>query len=135
MSENKIEGITYTISNDFSEKRTFNEIISEKIDLNTYDLILFETPAILTEQIPSELIKNADFNLLITRSNRTWSPSDQKALNTYKVIAKNQPYLFLNGISVEEIEPLIGEIPKRRSKFRRFIKNLIRFNMHSKSKF
>ncbi len=135
MNKNKIEGISYKITNDFSEKKTFNEIISEKIDLSTFDIILFEIPAILTEEIPSELIKNTDFNLLITRSNRTWSSSDQNALNTYRKTAINQPYLFLNGISVEEIEPLIGEIPKSRSKLRRFMKNLIRFNMYSKSNF
>lgn len=134
-SDDSQQSTNYRISSDFSEKQSVNDLLPEGITSREYDFILFEIPALSTENIPSELVKHTDFNLMIARSNRTWNSSDEHALETYKKMAKHEPYLFLNGLRTYELEPLIGEIPKARSQFRTRIKRLLRFNLNSKSKF
>ncbi len=117
--------------------KNINEIIKEQninIEKDT-DYILAELPAVLSKNYPAGLVAAADLNILVCRSNRIWSEADSIALNTYKKLAGEKVKYILNGVELQQVEAMLGELPKKRSVIRKKIKNLFRFQFFSKNQF
>ncbi len=70
--------------------------------------------SILHEPYGEEVVKNADVHILVARANRKWTPADEHAVEVYAKLAGKKPLLFLNGVSTDVLEQVIGEVPKRR---------------------
>ena len=81
---------------------------------------------------PGEIVKNSDLSLLVVRANREWKNADNDVLNFYTEIADKKPLLVLNGTQIEEVEAKLGTLPKKRSRIRRTIKKLIKFQFYTK---
>ena len=119
----------YIIDNEFFKINSFEHLLlTNNISLNKYYKYIFiEIPSIINNLYPADLVKDASLSLLITRSNRAWSKADTYALDVYKEISNNKIESVLNGVDLEQLESIIGEIPKKRSFLRKQIKKLLLF--------
>jgi polysaccharide biosynthesis transport protein len=90
-----------------------------------------ETGALLDERFDINKIKESDIIFLIAKANRIWNTADVKALNRLKKVGNSNIYLVLNGIEQDELEELIGEVPKTRSKFRKWVKRVTNQEFHT----
>ncbi|MFW5757953.1 MAG: GumC family protein [Bacteroidota bacterium] len=88
-------------------------------------VIIFEIPALATHTFNTNLFQTADVSLLVTNMGRTWSDADD--YHTSKLNSYGIPNLFAvsNRIMPGAMEHLTGDLPKKRSKFRVFMKNKI----------
>ncbi|NOR86521.1 MAG: hypothetical protein GQ527_02815, partial [Bacteroidales bacterium] len=119
---------TYNIDDSFFNKKNISDLFpSENIpDFKTYDYILLELPSIVTHPYPPELIKQADFGMMVVRANRTWQKADINALSGIKEFMNFEPVVLLNGANPEFLQELIGELPRHRSHIRRILKKMVR---------
>ena len=97
------------------------------------DYVFIEIPALLFNNYPADLVEQSDLSILICRSNRLWSEADQSALNELLPLSGSKMSVIINGVELQELESLLGELPKKSSEFRKKIKNLIRFQFFSKN--
>jgi len=70
---------------------------------------------------------------LVCRSNRTWTEADQSALDVLMKLTTHQTHYMLNGVKLQVVESVLGELPKNRSVLRRMLKNFFRFQFHSQN--
>ena len=99
------------------------------------DYILIEIPPVLYYSFPTQLIASADLAILVCRANRNWTAADQGALDTVKNVTSKEPVFLLNGIEIEVVESVLGDLPKKRSRMRRLFKRIVRFQFHSQYQF
>ena len=104
---------------------------SSNISYQELDYVFIELPNILETHYPIELISNSDLALLICRSNRLWSVADENIINNIKKNVGEKLRFIINGVEIEEVEALLGELPKQRSNTRRKLKNIVRFQFYS----
>lgn len=97
----------------------------------SFDYVFIELPNVLETHYPIELISNSDLALLVCRSNRLWSAADKNILNNIKKNVQENLRFIINGVEIEEVEALLGELPKKRSNTRRKLKNIVRFQFYS----
>ncbi|MFN8250907.1 MAG: hypothetical protein U0V75_03410 [Ferruginibacter sp.] len=102
---------------------------------NTPDYIFIELPAMLQKNHPAALLASADMNILVCRSSRIWSEADNTALAAVKSVAAAKTAFILNGVELQEVETMLGELPKKRSVIRKKIKSFFRFQFFSKNQF
>jgi len=124
----------YSLQNNFYELEDINLLCENRATVNDYDFVILELPALQHSQLPLGLLEKADFSVLVLNANRVWSEADDFCLRSLRAASKNEPLLLLNGVRIEQLEKLIGEIPKKRSRFRIFLKRLARFELQSWAK-
>ncbi|PCI96315.1 MAG: hypothetical protein COB15_10805 [Flavobacteriales bacterium] len=107
------------------------EIIGEN-KLKNYRYIFFEIPAIIGSDLPIQILRNAHLSLLILKSNRIWNKADCMGLETYSKIITHPISGILNGAHSDNLESIIGEIPKKRSWLRKKIKRFAKLQFKSK---
>lgn len=132
----KFDQITYQQDNSFHRAETIEDLISEKdcCDLSKYDYVFTEIPGVLDNSYPIKLFKTVDVPIIVARANRPWHTSDSFAIQDILETANKQPQILLNGVELQEMEDLIGEIPRKRSWIRRIIKQLIHLKFGSKDR-
>jgi len=91
------------------------------------DIVLVEFPALDKLVIRPGTLPKLDHCFLVCRANRVWGRIDKDLLAIFVKTTGNKPSLLLNGISVDFAEAYIGEVPRKRSFLRRFIKHLVKF--------
>jgi hypothetical protein len=103
--------------------------------LSSYDFVFVEAPPIISKAFPVKLFQEADHIYLVVRANRSWNEADQNALKVFQDISPEPlPSVILNGVELLEMETVLGDLPRKRTWARRFIKNLIRLRFFSKRK-
>ncbi len=128
----KHEFVKYRIDESFQGKSNFQELVGQSMsELPEY--VLIEIPAILFHAYPVGFVAGIDLPVLVCRSNRVWSEADQTALDTIMKFTGKASHFILNGVELPVIESVLGELPKKRSKFRRAIKKLILFQFLSRT--
>ena len=130
---NASEYSIYNANEDFRDIKTYDELLvssSKEVNKNP-DYILLELPSLLESNYPSELIANSDLALMVCRSNRLWAKADDNILNHIKELMGDKIQFIINGVDIKEIESVIGELPKKRSKTRVRIKNMFRFQFYT----
>lgn len=84
-------------------------------DLYTYqneDILIIEYPSLMDANIPSELLQEANLNLLITPANRGWKETDKLLSEKLIVQAGAAPlYAYLNRASRQVVEDYTGMLP------------------------
>lgn len=100
---------------------------------HAYDAIVFEAQPLLHFSQPTALLRQADVVLFVTRADRTWTPADQRSLDSLAAELTTPPLLFVNAVKTERLENLVGEVPKRRSALRRAVKRAVRFEFQARS--
>ncbi len=122
--------VEYAVGKHFENAQSYTELLPSSIP--TPDYVIIEIPALLYNNLPINLISNSDITLLVCRSNRIWTEADEGALETLKNICSEEPMVVLNGVDMQAVEAILGDLPKKRSRIRRIIKNLVRLQFFSR---
>lgn len=113
---------------DFSvNSKTYGEALHPE-DLSTHaersDIYITELPPAMLNVLPVELLRNSTLNLVVCRANRAWHQADTRMSALLSKNAANPLYIILNGVESDNMEEFTGELPKKRSWFRRFVKRI-----------
>jgi len=127
--------LSYKVNEQFFTAKNYKEILQRNgIELSFQpDYVLIELPSLIYNNFPGELVTNADLSILVCRSNRLWSEADQAALNNVLPLAKDKIRFIVNGVDLKETESVLGDLPKKTTKFRQKVKNVFRFQFFSKN--
>lgn len=125
------EYVSYEMNASFYRAETYQDLLKGKLAIEP-DYVLIEIPPVLHYQYPSNLMASADAMVLICRANRVWTPADESMIEHLLKTNSKEPLFVLNGVEEPVLESILGELPKRRSKFRRFLKNLIGLQFFNK---
>ncbi len=122
-------------SNEFNINNFFTNLI--QTDYKEMDFIFIEIPSILQYPTPVKMMKNVNFALLVARASRPWSEAESNVVESFKhtVLKSTETESIANGVKIEVLETIIGEIPKRRSYIRKLVKKIIKFQFTAKGKF
>ena len=123
----------YELDSSYSHAKSYRDLKFKKndIDLDNLDYVIVELPNILERNYPAELMENSDLALLVCRSNRLWSKADDNILKNIKEMVGSKLQFIINGVVIEEVETLLGELPKDRSAARRKLKDIFRLQFRS----
>jgi uncharacterized protein involved in exopolysaccharide biosynthesis len=135
VEQNMHDYYEFKIENDFPEIDSVEKILPEGVSIEGYDYVFMEIPSIIYYQYPVKLLRNSDLNLLVVRSNRNWTKADANALEIIKKANATEPMVVLNGVDIDTLNIVLGEIPKRRSRIRRIIKKVLTMQLRSKYTF
>lgn len=125
----KIDDTLFKISK-IEEFDTANSII----DYTVFDFIILEIPGIIKNPFPVKLAATMDYTFLVTKANRAWSDADKNALTLFNEATTGpEPTIILNGVKVLEMETVIGDLPKKRSKLRQWIKKIVQLQFFTKN--
>jgi len=124
----------YSINQDYYSVTDFRDILKyNHFELSFEpDYVLLEIPPIVYYSYPARLIASADIPILICRANRSWSLADAEALTIISKSTRVEPKFVINGVELEVLETVIGDLPRKRSWLRRILKNVVRMKLHPK---
>lgn len=137
-TSSKFDTVIYKIGKSFHRIEKISELDPElsNLQLNEYDYVFIELPSILHHAYPINLFKEVDHSFLIARATRPWTKADINVLeDIVKYIPDKKPHVIVNGVEITEMENTIGDLPRRRSALRKFVKNVVLFRFNSKKKF
>jgi uncharacterized protein involved in exopolysaccharide biosynthesis len=129
------EYFTYAINEQFYKAKNYKDLLEQnniKLDFIP-DYVIIELPPIIYNNYPTELFSHSDIDILICRSNRLWSEADQSALNGLLHAASSKMHFVINGVELKEVESLLGDLPKKRSEFRKKLKTIFQFQFFTKN--
>ncbi|MBL7815591.1 MAG: hypothetical protein JNL70_11285 [Saprospiraceae bacterium] len=112
----------------FEKEDELDLIDNQNIGWHRCQYIVTEIPAIGSGNFPAKLLSQVDVTLLVCRANRTWSNADRRALATVNQFLKRPARLILNATRLDLLEDSLGELPRKRSVLRRWVKRLARRN-------
>lgn len=120
---------TYSIGSDYFNARNYQDLLNNFSyrDGIKPDYVLIEIPNILSYPYPTELIRSVSMPVLVCRANHVWSEADKSALDNIRQLTDAEPKFLLNGVEIPVVETVLGDLPKKRSRLRRIIKKVIRF--------
>jgi len=126
---------TYEIDNEYFKSSSYEDLLPSDINKSQgpFDFVLIELPNILEVNYPEDLISNSDLSILICRSNRLWSKADANLLKNIKELIPTKLRFIINGVELNEIEALLGELSKYRSKIRQKIKKILDLQFYSEN--
>lgn len=96
-----------------SEDNLFPEL--SRIRKESYNFIILEIPAISVNAIPNQLLKSSKLCLMVIDARRVWNSSDNYVLNLFRKANNNNDskiMAWLNFVTLENLENLVGDIPK-----------------------
>ncbi|RNC89635.1 MAG: hypothetical protein ED555_09210 [Allomuricauda sp.] len=127
--------ILYPISDQLYKIADVTEFDREKTisDHSIYDFIVLEIPSIIKNPFPVKLAASMDYTFLVTRANRAWGEADINALELFNEATTGpEPTIILNGVKVLEMETVLGDLPKKRSLLRKWVKQVVQFRFFTK---
>lgn len=129
------EYFVYSVNEKFYSAKNFNDILDQNSFELTFvpDYVLIELPPILYYPYPVALVTDADIPVMVCRANRIWSKADQVALDVFMKLTEQQTHFILNGVELPVIESVLGDLPKKRSRFRRLLKKLFRMEFYARN--
>lgn len=127
------EYFSYNTNSQFIQAKSYTELLEQNnISLNNEpDIVIIELPSLIYNNYPSDLINEADLGVLVCRSNRVWSDADQSAMDNLLTTSASKIKFIVNGVHINEMESVLGELPKKRSQFRSKLKSLFKFQFFS----
>ncbi len=128
------ELLYYNVDSGFFSTSHYTELLRGNQFTIPYipDYVLIELPPILYYPYPPKLIASADIALLVCRANNVWSQADQSALDSFMKLTINAPLFLLNGVELQVIESVLGDLPKKRSRLRRIFKKVVHFQFFTR---
>ncbi|MDZ4668538.1 MAG: hypothetical protein SGJ00_11745 [bacterium] len=97
----------------------------EQENLEDVSYNVLEIPALNKYPLPANLIEQAHYSILVVHAAKSWTNADQFQLKNYMKLSQGKTSVILNHVVPDLLESIYGEIPKRRSFFRRKIKSLL----------
>ena len=115
----------YDVDRNYLNVNMPEQMLSPEKRLEDYDFIFFQFPALLHSRFPVDVMSKMHMALMPAKANRVWSKADAQALKEVSTLFDFKPRLILNGTSYEDMEEVIGEIAKKRSALRKFVKKAL----------
>lgn len=104
-----IAGKDFEIDASYLLTQGFDRFLNENDKPN---ILLIEYPAIVKGNLPSSLISQASYNIIITNACRVWKNSDEVFINNLKERSGSVPlYIYLNNATREAVEDFTGLLP------------------------
>ena len=126
--------LTYPQTKYLSELKEISELISSWIDPNDYDYCLLELPSLLSGNVPTQILKNANISILTVAATRSWKKADRKAvqiLQNYNLPVE----ILVNGVAWESLENQVSEKEMSNPKWKISLKRLFRLEFNKKELF
>ena len=129
----KEEFFEYTIDEHFLHLKDYKELLARNNHTLTFspDYVLIEIPSILYYPYPTGLVLSADLPLMICRANRIWANADQGTFDNFSKVLSRTPFFILNGVEIDVVESILGELQKKRNWIRKIVKKIILFDFSS----
>jgi hypothetical protein len=119
----------YAVPENFIGIRSIGQLLNdEKFDTSGYDFIVVELPALLVQDYPATLTQSGQLSILVGRATRSWNKADEEVILLYRSSIDHPVLALLNACQVDQLESIIGEIPKKRNPIRRLVKKIINMN-------
>lgn len=116
-------GIDDGLEDNFKEYLSINSILGE----DQQQVVVVIHPNLMSYNYNSVLVDRADVNLLILNAMSIWTTAENTKLDELRLRNLSKLYAVLMNVAIYELENIIGEIPKKRSRVRVFLKRLLRF--------
>lgn len=102
-------GKDFPLDTSYLLTESFDRFLAEK---DIPNILMIEYPAILKSNLPSSLLSQASFNIVIANACRVWKNSDEVSLNHLKERSDSVPlYIYLNNATREAVEDFTGQLP------------------------
>lgn len=115
-----------------SRQELLNSLLPDTDEKPKY--VFVEMPGTITVEYPISLPRYADFSYIIARGNRLWSEADKNSQKNIDDLLAEKPCMILNGTELDSTELFLGELPKKRSRFTRIMKRVLRLQFYSRYK-
>ncbi|MDN3642965.1 hypothetical protein QWY87_09655 [Lutimonas halocynthiae] len=127
--------LSYHIDEQFYKTTDYKDILEQNgLKLNFVpDYVFIELPSLIHHSYPTDLVAKADMSILVCRSNRLWTDADQSVLNGLNQLTASKTGFIINGVEIKEVETVLGDLPKKRTRLRTKIKNVFQFQFYSKN--
>lgn len=129
----KYEYLKYRFGHECLNLNSLFEYVRLQTKREIPEYIFIEIPAILHYAYPTELISEIELPILVCRANRVWTEADRSMLDNLLNMNDNTCSYILNGVELQVVESILGELPKKRSWLRRAVKRLVLFQFLSKN--
>ena len=107
----------------YKEYINTNEVTSkERVDV---EIVIH--PNILEFNYNKSLIQKSAINLYVLNSKSVWRVADTYKLSELNALELKDDHIVLMNVKDYDIENIVGEIPKKRSQIRVFLKRLVDF--------
>jgi uncharacterized protein involved in exopolysaccharide biosynthesis len=90
-------------------------------------LVFIVLPDLSHFDLPVNWLQKLDMSLLVVKAGTIWNDAEAFMLHNYETSVNHQPCLLLDEVSFENLEGIMGEVPRRRSLPRRVLKKLLMF--------
>ncbi len=130
------DNLWYKPDDTFIEKRDIFDLIQDQ-EMNTidnYKYVFIELPGIIKYPYPHEIVRSADLSVIVARANREWLTADQAALDLYTRISEKTSRVILNATEINEIENVLGVLPKKRSIVRRLLRQTLKLQFYTSAR-
>lgn len=120
---------TYQVNDALNRVSKFNELADEEV--SNYAVIILEHPALLESPYSKALAARGDVNVLVNWAGRVWGNADTRKLDGLNEVSNHKAIVLLNGADLDEMETMVGDIPKKRSWMHNKLKGIMRFQFTS----
>jgi len=103
----------------------YDEVLKKLSRPAQYEFILVELPPLSDGIANPELMQSAHKTLLVVDANRTWTTADGFYMAKLDKLKLKSFHAIINQSLPDQIEDIMGEVPKKRSAIRKFIKNRV----------
>ncbi len=126
LSENNPKVVTqvYKVNEDIIDYNGINDFLRENESGPNDDIsyTILEIPELKKYPIPSQLISISNLSILVVHAQKSWTNADRFQLKNYQKLCEGKIKVILNHVEPDLLESIYGEIPKKRSNFRRKLK-------------
>jgi uncharacterized protein involved in exopolysaccharide biosynthesis len=112
-----------TPAKEYSYKRILNDMLPDKYA--NLDYIIVEHDSVSEGLSHPALLKEAHLDFLVVDANRVWSKADSFYLEKINNVDDRELYMVLNKANPDDLEEIMGDVPKKRSSVRKFLKKKI----------
>ena len=102
--------------------------VAEALNQARSRFVITELLPLLSERYYADFTNQFDYVLIISHANLPWNEADKKAAAAIMRLTQCPCKMVLNGVRIEDLEATIGEIPKIRSRARRWFKKVVTMN-------
>ena len=116
-------GVEEGLEDNYREYIGVSRILGEE----NLDVSIVVHPNLLQFNYNPNLLERQAINLFVLNSANIWSAAESSKLQELQGINLSQQAIVLMNVSIYELENIVGEIPKKRSRIRIFLKRLLSF--------
>ncbi|MDD8056554.1 MAG: hypothetical protein PHV15_11890, partial [Thomasclavelia ramosa] len=116
----------------YSSKYLIAQSVSDLYNIEDEDILLVEHPELKSNSISTNLLNEANLNLLVVRATRGWKESDSILANKLSnQLTKNNLAIYLNKAERYVVEGYTGMLPPY-NRYRRLIYRLLHLELTAK---